>query len=449
MGSGLPVQYAVGWARVQFGFTITFHYLFPQMTMGLALIVFIFSTAGLRSRDSRARASAHFLTKLLAVSFAAGVATGIPMEFQFGTNWAHFSNYSGSLIGQTLALEGVFAFFAESIFLGLLLFQKNISPLLRWAYSAAVFIGTWASGFFIVATNAWMQHPVGYAQGPGGSAELSDLGAMLTNPWLPSQYAHTINGAVITGSFIVVGIGALYLLAGWHVEYGQRFVKIGVIVGCIASVLQLYPFGDSQGRNVARYQPVTLAAMEGIFQAAQRGAPIAILGQPDMETLTLVNPVQIPKVLSFLTYRHWNASMLGLEAFPKQLWPDHVALIYYAYHIMVGLGSIFLGLMIIAAYALWRGVIYRIRPLLWALLVISPFPFVANSAGWLTAELGRQPWVAYGLLRTFQGASPSVGDGNIIFTLLGFMGAYLLILLLVVFLIGYEIVRGPDTPAAV
>jgi cytochrome d ubiquinol oxidase subunit I len=225
-------------------------------------------------------------------------------------------------------------------------------------------------------------------------------------------------------------------------------VQVGVIVGCIAAFLQLYPFGDSQGRNVATYQPVTLAAMEGLFEKEVQGAPIAILGQPDMEALELMNPVQIPKALSFLTYRRWNASVLGLKAYPKKLWPDHVPLLYYTYHIMVGLGTIFIGLMIVAAYALWWGVIYRIRPLLWALLIISPFPFVSNSAGWLTAELGRQPWLIYGLLHTPDGASPNVAGGNIVFTLLGFMGAYLLIGLLVVFLIGYEIVHGPEPSEA-
>jgi cytochrome d ubiquinol oxidase subunit I len=426
---------------------VTFHYLFPQVTMGLSLIIFILATIALRTGRPHFWNAATFLTKLLAIGFAAGVATGIPMEFQFGTNWAHFSAYSGSIIGQTLALEGVVAFFLESIFLGLLLFQTGLGPFRRWAYITAVFVGSWISGFFITATNAWMQHPVGYRRGPGGSAELSDLWAMLSNPWLVWQYPHTMNGALITGAFVVAGIGAFYLLAGWHEEYGRRFVQVGVIMGCIASILQLYPLGDSQGRNVARYQPVTLSAMEGLFES-EEGAPIAILGQPNMETLELNNPVVVPKALSFLTYRSWNATILGLKAYPKNLWPDQVPLLYYSYHIMVGLGTIFIAVMALAAYALWRGVIYRLKPLLWALLIISPFPFVSNSAGWLTAELGRQPWLVYGLLHTPDGASPHVRDGDIVFTLLGFMGAYLIIGLLVLFLVGYEIVHGPEPSEA-
>lgn len=435
--------YAVGWARLQFGFTITFHYLFPQVTMGLAFVIFILATIAFRTGRAHFWNATHFLTKLLAIGFAAGVATGIPMEFQFGTNWAHFSTYSGSIIGQTLALEGVIAFFLESIFLGLLLFQKGLSPFRRWAYITAVFLGAWISGFFITATNAWMQHPVGYVRGPTGGAELSSLWAMLSNPWLLWQYPHTMNGAVITGAFVVMGIGAFYLLAGWHEEYGRRFVQVGVIMGCIASILQLYPLGDVQGRNVAKYQPVTLSAMEGLFET-QEGAPIAILGQPNMESLELMNPVEIPNALSFLTYQNWEARILGLKDYPRSLWPDQVPLLYYAYHIMVGLGTIFIALTLIAAYALWRGVIFRLRPLLWALLIISPFPFVSNSAGWLTAELGRQPWLVYGSLHTHDGASPQVWGGNIVFTLLGFMGAYLIIGLLVLFLAGYEIVHGPE-----
>lgn len=431
---------------MQFAFTITFHYLFPQLTMGLTFLIFILASVGLRAEKARSahyRNCIHFLTKLLVIAFTAGVVTGIPMEFQFGTNWASFSAYSGSLIGQTLTLEGVLAFFTESIFLGLLLFQRGVSPRRRWVYTLAVFAGSWVSGFFIIATNAWMQHPVGYAAGPGGGVQLSSLGAMLTNPWLWWQFPHTMVGAVITGSFVVMGVGAFYLLTGRHLEYGRRFVQVGVVTGFIASLLQLYPLGDGQGRNVARYQPVTLAAMEGAFKT-QPAAPIAIMGQPNMQTHELMNPIQIPKVLSFLTYRRWNAVIDGLESYPEQLWPDKVPLLYYSYHIMVGLGSIFIGVMLLAIYALWWDLLYILRPLLWMLLILSPFPFLANTAGWLTAELGRQPWVIYGLLRTSQGASPHVSAGNVVFTLVGFMGAYLLIGLLVSFLAGYQIVRGPD-----
>lgn len=438
---------AVGWDRLQFAFTITFHYLFPQLTMGLAVIIFWLATQGLRTGKQHYWHSARFFTKILAIGFAAGVATGVPMEFQFGTNWAHFTRYSGSIIGQTLAIEGVIAFFLESVFLGLLLFRKGIGPLQRWIYTTLVFVGAWISGFFIIATNAWMQHPVAYTRGAAGNAELSNLGALITNPWLGWQYAHNMSGAVITGTFVVMGIGAFYLLAGMYEDYGRRFVRIGIIGGCAASIFQLYPSGDAQGQNVARYQPVTLATMEGLFET-EEPAGIAILGQPNMDTLRLDNPVVIPQVLSFLTYRRWNARVEGLKAYPRKLWPDHVPLVYYSYHIMVGLGTIYIGVMVLAAYALYWGVIFQLRILQWMLLVISPFPFVSNTAGWLTAELGRQPWVAYGLLQTYDGASPTVAGGNTLFTLVGFMGAYLVLGLLVLFLVGWEIAHGPEPKAA-
>ncbi len=200
-------------------------------------------------------------------------------------------------------------------------------------------------------------------------------------------------------------------------------MRTGVIAGAIASCLMMYPLGDSQGRNVALYQPVTFAAMEGLFHT-ERGAPLAILGQPDMQTQTLDNPLIIPKVLSFLTYRRWEAKVKGLDAFPRAEWPDNIALLYYAYHNMVGLGTFFIAILLTAALALWRGWLYKSRPLLWILMLLAPFPYIATTFGWMTAELGRQPWLIYGLMRTVHGASPRVSEGNALFTLIGFMGVY-------------------------
>ena len=288
-------------------------------------------------------------------------------------------------------MEGVFSFFLESSFLGLFLFgEKLLGPRLHWVAAFLVFLGSWGSGFFIIATNAWMQHPVGYRIAQSGAIELESLWALLTNPWLAWQYPHNMSAAVITGSVVMSATGAFYLLTGQHLEHARIFVRTGVIAGAIASCLMMYPLGDAQARNVAAYQPATLAAMEGLFHT-EEGAPLAILGQPDMETKTLQNPFVIPDVLSFLTYRRWHAEVKGLDAFPEDEWPDNVPLLYYAYHNMVGLGSLFIAVLLFALFALWRGWLYQSRLLLWALMLMAPFPYIATTFGWMTAEVGRQP----------------------------------------------------------
>ena len=268
--------------RLQFAFTVTFHYIFPQLTMGLALLILILKSIALRTGDESWNQAARFWAKIFGISFALGVVTGIPMEFQFGTNWSQFSRAAGGVIGQTLAMEGVFSFFLESSFLGLFLFgEKRLGPRLHWVSSLMMFLGSWMSGYLIVLTDAWMQHPVGYHLGANGSFELQSYWGLLLNPWGLWQYAHTMIGAVQTGCFVIAAIGAYYILSKQHEEFGKKFVRVAVIVGVIASLLQLYPTGDGQGKMIAEHQPATLAAMEGLFQT-QAGAPIAILGQPDV-----------------------------------------------------------------------------------------------------------------------------------------------------------------------
>ena len=434
--------------RLHFAFTVTFHYLFPQLTMGLALLLVILKTLALRTGDERYAQSARFWARIFAINFAVGVVTGIPMEFQFGTNWARFSKAAGGVIGQTLAMEGMFSFFLESTFLGLFLYgEKRLGPKLHWVAGFCVFLGSWLSGFFIIATDAWMQHPVGYAIGPGGQIQLSSFWELMFNPWILWQYPHNMIGAVVTASFVMAGIGAFYLLTKRDEEYGQIFVKLGVASGCVSSVLMVFPTGDGQGRMVAEHQPATLAAMEGLFESIE-GAPMVLVGQPDMEKLRLDNPIHIPNVLSVMTYRRWSAEVKGLSAFPRDQWPDHIPLLYYSFHIMIGLGTIFIALTGISALAMWRGKLTSSRPLLWVLLIATPFPYVANTAGWVTAELGRQPWLIYGIMRTEHGASMNVSAGNTLFTLIGFMGIYLLLGILFLFLVAREVELGPARAAA-
>jgi cytochrome bd ubiquinol oxidase subunit I len=438
--------------RLHFAFTITFHYLFPQLTMGLAPLIVVLKTLALRSKDENRRElygqAARFWARIFGINFVLGVVTGIPMEFQFGTNWSLFSRFAGGVIGQTLAMEGVFAFFLESSFLGLFLYgEKRLSPRAHWWSAVAVFLGSWLSGFFIIATDAWMQHPVGYAFNSKGAVELTSFWQLVLNPWAWWQYAHNMSGAAITGSFVMASVGAFYLLGGKYREHAKIFVRVGVVAGCGFSILQLFPTGDGQGRMIARNQPVTLAAMEALF-ATQPGAPLVILGQPDVNQRRIDNPLVVPEMLSELTYRRWQAQVQGLDAFPPNLWPDNIPLLYYSYHIMVGLGTVFIAIMGVSAFLLGRGKLFDARWMLWILLLSLPFPYIANTAGWMTAELGRQPWLVYGLMRTADGYSKLVSAGNGMFTLLGFMGMYLVMGVLFLFLIHHEIERGPAADSA-
>ena len=433
--------------RLHFAFTVTYHYIFPQLTMGLALLILVLKTRALRTGDEHYHRAARFWGKIFGINFAMGVVTGIPLEFQFGTNWAAFSNAAGGVIGQTLAMEGIFSFFLESTFLGLFLFgERKLGPRAHWFSAFMVFLGSWLSGYLIIATNAWMQHPVGYVLGPDGEILLSSFWALLLNPWALWQYLHNMSGSVITASFVMASIGAFYLLAGKHADYGRTFLRLGVIAGVAATVFQLFPSGDMQGRMVARHQPATLAAMEGLF-TTQEGAPVVIVGQPDMAKRRLDNPIAIPRALSFLTHRRWTAEVKGLDHFPEQDWPDNIPLLYYSYHVMVGLGTIFVAIMVTAAWKLRRGTLFGSKPMLWALMLALPFPYIANTAGWITAEVGRQPWLIHGLMRTPEGTSPQVSAGNALFTLIGFMGLYAVLSILFLFLVCREIARGPEPGA--
>ena len=428
---------AVFWDRFQFGFTLTYHYLFPQLTMGLALLILI---AKLLRWDDVAR----FWARVFAINFGVGVVTGIPMEFQFGTNWARFSEYAGGVVGMTLALEGMFAFFAESAFLGLFLFgEKRLSRRGHVISAAMLFVGSWLSGYFIITTNAFMQHPAGHAIGADGKLHLNHVSDFMFNRWVFWQYAHTMCAAAITGAFVMAAVGAYWTLRGKFAVTSQRGLRLGVIVGVIACVLQLFPTGDRNGKLVAEYQPITLAAMEGKFQTSTP-AELAIIGQPNVDDRRLENPIFVPKVLSFLAYGSFGATVHGLNDFPRDEWPDNVELLYFAYHIMVGLGTLLILVMAIAAFSLWRGTLFQSRRVLWMLMLAFPFPYIATSFGWMTAELGRQPWVVYGLMRTSAASSPQVPTGDVVFSTLGFMGLYLVVGIVYLYMMAREISHGPQ-----
>jgi cytochrome d ubiquinol oxidase subunit I len=308
-----------------------------------------------------------------------------------------------------------------------------------------VFLGSWLSGFFIIVTNAWMQHPVAYSRTADGAFEVNSFWGLLLNPWAWIEYAHNMSGAMITGSFAIAAIGAFYVLNGKHGESGKLFVRVGVIAGLIFSAVQVFPTGDLHGKLLARTQPASMAAMEALW-TTQPGAPIVLMGQPNVEQRKIDNPLVVNKVLSFLIYGTTTAEVKGLDAFPQDQWPTNIELLYFAYHVMAGLGTVFIAVMLLAAFLLWRGKLYETRWALWILMLCLPFPYIANTAGWMTAELGRQPWLVYGLLRTASGYSTNVSAGNAWFTLLGFMGMYTVLSMLFLFLISRVIAAGPDQP---
>jgi cytochrome bd ubiquinol oxidase subunit I len=435
--------------RWHFGFTITFHYLFPQLTMGLAPLIVALKTLALRTGNERYNQAARFWARIFGINFVCGVVTGIPMEFQFGTNWSHFSRLTGGVIGQPLVMEGVFSFFLESAFLGLFLFgERRLSKIGHWWAGFLVFLGSWLSGFFIIVTDAWMQHPVAYDRLPNGSFEVTSFWGLLLNPWALLQYFHNMSGAVITGAFVMSAVGAFYLLEQKFVEYGRIFLRVGVIAGLLFCAIQIFPTGDLHGRYMAHHQPVSTAAMEGLFNT-EIGAPLVLLGQPDVDKQRIDNPFVVPNVLSFLIYGTFTAEVKGLNEYPRDVWPTNIPMLYYSYHVMAGLGTIFILVMASSAFMLWRRKLYESRWMLWILMLCLPLPYIANTAGWLTAELGRQPWLVYGLLRTAEGYSKHVSAGNGLFTLLGFMGLYSVLGILFLFLVHREIAHGPESvPAA-
>jgi cytochrome d ubiquinol oxidase subunit I len=432
------------WSRLQFGFTITYHYLFPQLTMGLAWFLVYWKWRALRTGDEKYDQAARFWAKIFGLNFAVGVVTGIPMEFQFGTNWAGFSRYAGGVIGQTLAMEGMFSFFLESAFIGALIWgEKRLGPRYHFLVTVAVALGSWLSAFFILVTNGFMQHPVGYRMEPGGLLGIANFRAYLLNPWALVQFAHNQMAALVTGAFVITAVGAFYSLRRLYPTQAELYLRAGTRIGLIASVLVAFPSGDQQAKIVGKHQPVTLAAMEGKFQGGTM-AGVAVMGQPNVAAHRLDNPIEVPGGLSFLAYGTFQSYVHGLEEYPTTVWPDNIELLYYSFHLMITLGTIFIGVMAYASLQDWRSRLRSSTWLLWVLTLAFPFPYIANTLGWMTAELGRQPWLIYGVFQTREGFSKIVSNGNVIFTLIGFVGLYFVLGLLFLYLVGREISHGPE-----
>ena len=429
-------------ARMQFAFTIGFHFLFPAMTLGTALIILISETLYLVKKDDTYRRITDFLARLLGLIFVVGAATGIVMEFSFGTNWSQYSRAVGDIFGPILAAEGVIAFFLESVFIGVLIFGRNrVSPKVYWVAALLVFIGGHLSAFWIVVANSWMQTPAGYEISPAGKIILTSFSAAVFNPSTVARFLHTVLATWVVSAVMVCGIAGYYVRKGLRGETARTMLKLGVILFAITPLLQL---GAAHGHaiQVINTQPVKAAAMEGHFTTT-RGANIYVMGFVDQANEKTYG-IYIPRGLSFLYNFDFNSEIKGLKETPAENWPP-VNLVFQSYHIMVTLGMIFIALGLLGAWLLWTGKLYTAKWYLLGLPFLIPLPHLAHETGWITAEVGRQPWIIYGLMKTAAGTSVVVSAGHLIFSLLMFSAIYLLLFVMFVLLFVKIVKQGPAT----
>ena len=433
-------------ARIQFAITIGFHFFFPSISIGIGAIVLALETLRLRNRHGKAETydrAAAFWTRFFALTFAVGVATGITMEFQFGTNWAQFSSFVGDIFGAPLAAEGILAFFLESTFLGLLLFGRDrISSRVRWFAALMVCVGTLLSAVWILIANSWMQTPAGY-EIVDGRARLTDFFAAALNPSFLPRYLHTVASALTAGAFVALGVSAWYVLKRKHLSVARAVLPVALLTAFVGSA-GMFATGDMSSKQVAATQPAKFAGIMALYSTAT-GVPMTIWSLPptqDPGNLPQGPALQVGRLLSFLTFGDWNAPIQGLDAFPTQDWPP-ITMSFLAYHNMVLLGTLMLLVMAFGAYYLWRRSVFR-RPFwLRAAVLATPLPIIAIQLGWATAEIGRQPWVVYGVMRTSAGVSRVVPPEQIAISLGLLVGLYVLLGGLWLYLARKELGHGP------
>ena len=427
-------------ARIQFALTVGFHFLFPAMTLGTTLVILISETLHLVKKEDVYRKITDFLARLLGLIFVIGAVTGIVMEFSFGTNWSQYSRTVGDIFGPILAAEGVIAFFLESAFVSVLIFgRKRVSPGVYWIAALLVFLGGHFSAFWIIVANSWMQTPAGYEINAVGKIVLSSFYDAVFNPSTIARFLHTVLATWITGAVMVSGIAGYYVAKGLHGETARTMLKLGIILFAVTPLLQL---GAAHGHaiQVIDLQPVKAAAMEGHFETT-RGADVYVLGYVD-EANEKTYGLSIPGGLSFLYNFDFNSEIKGLRAVPKEEWPP-VNLVFQSYHIMVTLGGLFIGLGLLGAWLLWTGKLYNAKWYLWLLPFLIPLPHLAHETGWITAEVGRQPWIIHGLMKTASASSVVVLAGHLIFSLVMFTLVYLLLFVMFILLLVRIIKQGP------
>ena len=431
-------------SRIQFGLNICFHYLYPPISIGLGVMLVIMEGLYLKTKNQKYKEMTSFWIKIFALTFALGVATGLVQTFAFGTNWSRYSRFVGDVFGSALAAEGVFAFFLEAGFLGILLFGwDRVGPKLHYFSTICVALGAHFSAVWIIVANSWMQTPAGFKiqETPmGPRAVVDQFWAMVFNPSTLDRLTHTLLACWITGAFFVMSVSAFYLLRKRHLEIARLMMKLSLIIASASLLLQLIS-GDSSAKLIARYQPAKLAAFEGVYKTEEY-TPISIVGWVDGKS-EKVYSWKIPGGLSFLTYMNFKTPVKGLDQIPRDEWPN-VPVVFQSYHLMVALWFVMFG---IAAMGLWywkKGVLEEKSWLLWSMVFSVIFPHIAQQAGWMSAELGRQPWIVWKVLRTSEGVSNNISPGQVFGSISMFVMIYILLFSLFLFLLDRKIKHGPE-----
>lgn len=431
-------------SRIQFALTVGFHYIFPPLSIGLGLILVLMEGLYLKTNNTLYHQMTRFWVKIFGLIFAMGVATGIVMEFQFGTNWSVYSRYVGDVFGSALAAEGVFAFFLESGFLAVLLFGWNkVSR--GWHFFATIMVcfGAHFSAIWIVVANSWQQTPSGFhivEHAAGARAEIVDFWAVVFNPSFLDRISHVYVSAWLSAAAFVLSVSAWYILKNKHLDFAKRSFKIGIVFAAVASLLQLYT-GHESAKTLAHTQPAKLAAFEGHWPASEP-APLYLFGWVDDDNQKTYG-LKIPGLLSYLVFGSADKPITGLENFSPEDRPP-VNVVFQSYHIMVGIGFALILLSWVGLLLWWRKALFKMRWLLWVFVFSVLGPQLANQLGWASAEVGRQPWIVYGLLRTSEAFSPIVTSGQVVSSLVMFSAIYILLLALFIFLLNMKIQHGPS-----
>lgn len=435
---------AVVLSRIQFALTSSFHYIYPPLSIGIALMLVFFEGMYIKSKNPLYKQITKFWVKIFGLTFALGVATGLVQVFGFGTNWARYSRFVGDVFGSALGAEGVFAFFLEAGFIGIMLFGwEKVSPKIHYMSTIFVALGSHFSAVWIVVANSWMQTPAGYkivGEGLEARAVVTDFWQMVFNPSALDRLTHVILGCWLSGIFLVLSVSAYYMLKKKYLDFSKTCMKLSLIAGAVVLVLQLIS-ADSTARGVSVNQPIKLAAMEGIYETAPY-TPLGVVGWVDTKNET-VKGIRIPGFLSFLVYHNFETPVKGLNEFPKDEWPN-VPVVFQAYHLMIALWSAMAFCVLVAFYFWRKKVLENSKWTLRALVFSVLFPSIANQAGWFTAEMGRQPWVVYKLLRTQDGVSASLKAGQVVSSITMFACVYTLLFILFIYLLNHKIKHGPE-----